>query len=208
MITIVDFHMGNIRSIQHKLAKHGFTAVLSSDIDAIKKAKILILPGVGNFKKAMQNLQELNLVDVLNTKVLVDKTPIMGICLGAQLFTKHSEEGDVSGLGWIDAATKQFDFSTLKYKLAVPHVGWNTLQIKKEYAPIADVGLNQRFYFTHSYFIECKDNNDILATTNYGHDFVSSLQKDNIFGCQFHPEKSHKSGFELIKNFIRYYSND
>jgi glutamine amidotransferase len=209
MIAIIDFGMGNIRSIQHKLIKHGISAGLSSDAESIRNAEILILPGVGNFKKAMQNLQKLNLIDILNTKVLIEKTPVMGICLGAQLFTNYSEEGNTEGLKWIDAETRKFSFSSNEdKKLTIPHVGWNKLTAKKDFCPLSSIDSDHKFYFTHSYYIDCNKEEDILATSFYGIEFASAIQKENIFGCQFHPEKSHFKGFELILNFIRYYSSE
>ena len=201
MITIIDFGMGNLRSIQHKLEKAGVSAEISSDLSKIEESTKLILPGVGHFSTGMRNLEAYNLIGTLNKKVLEDKVPILGICLGMQLFTKSSEEGHCKGLGWISAETMRFSFDPSKEKIRIPHVGWNTVDIKSQTSLFENVDILSRFYFTHSYYVQCEEAQDVVATTHYGHDFVSVMHKDNIFGTQFHPEKSHHNGFEIIKNF-------
>lgn len=203
MLVIVDFGMGNLRSIQHKLEKNRVKAEISSDPKIIEIAKKIILPGVGHFKTGMKNLAELGIIDVLTKKALLEKTPILGICLGMQLLTKKSEEGNVKGLGWIDAETKKFHFPNCSKKIRIPHVGWNTINLKNPSILLNNINPAERFYFTHSYYVTCSNHENIIATTHYGTDFVSVLQKENICGTQFHPEKSHKNGFEIIKNFIR-----
>lgn len=201
MIVIVNYKMGNLRSIQYKLQKENFDCKISSYHEDISNADKLILPGVGHFKKAMQNLNDLNLIDILNQKVIKGKTPIMGICLGFQLFSNFSEEGDAEGLGWIDAETIKFNFQDSSKPLPVPHVGWDSIKIKKPSAYFDSFTPGQKFYFVHSYHMKCNHKNDILATTEYGFEFVSAIQRKNIFGTQFHPEKSHKKGFDIIKRF-------
>ena len=203
MIVIVDFGMGNLRSIQYKLSRMGIEAMVTSRPGDVEKAEKLILPGVGHFAKAMSNLRDYGLISVLNSRVLAQGTPVLGICLGMQLFTMASEEGSVEGLGWIDAETKRFRFEEPNCHLPVPHVGWNTIHPKHPSPILAGVTAKQRFYFTHSYCVHCASLEDVLATTTYGHEFVSVIQKDNIYGTQFHPEKSHKRGIELIGNFVR-----
>lgn len=203
MIVIIDYGMGNLRSILHKLEKLKFQATLSAEPAVIDRATHLILPGVGHFAAGMKNLADAGLLDVLNEKVLDGKTPIMGICLGMQLFTQHSEEGDAAGLGWIDGRTRRFDFDTgSERRLRIPHVGWNLLNVKRPCPMLADVQADQRFYFVHSYHVTCDREEDIVATTRYGCDFVSVLRRDNIFGTQCHPEKSHRRGIEVIRRFI------
>jgi imidazole glycerol-phosphate synthase subunit HisH len=200
-IIIIDYGMGNIRSILNKISNSGLEGIVSDDVALIKKANKLILPGVGHFQNGMKNLKSRNLIDILNKKVLVDKTPILGICLGMQLMTKSSEEGNVEGLCWFNATTKKFQHNDIRYK--VPHMGWNTLQKHKESILLKNIPENKSFYFVHSYHVVCHESADILTTTNYGYEFVSSIQKENLFGTQFHPEKSHEWGNLLLNNFLK-----
>jgi glutamine amidotransferase len=151
----------------------------------------------------MENLKKFGIAEILNKAVLEKKTPILGICLGVQLFTKHSEEGNVEGLGWIDAYTRKFDFSKSGQNLRIPHIGWNLVNIKRECKYWVDFSAEKRFYFVHSYYLDCKDESDVVGTSYYGHEFVSIVNRNNIFGTQFHPEKSHRDGFEIIKHFAK-----
>jgi len=201
MIVIVDYKMGNLGSISNIIKKVGYSSKITSDVNEILKADKIILPGVGSFEKAMKNLKDLDLIDVLTTKALVQKTPILGICLGMQLLTKSSEEGNVNGLGWIDAKTIKFQLDN-QIALKIPHMGWNDVSINIP-NPICDqLFNNSRFYFVHSYHVVCEKEENILMKTNFGGDFTSAITKENITGVQFHPEKSHKFGMQLIKNFI------
>lgn len=204
MTVIVNFGMGNLRSIQYKLQKLNITALIGSEIRDIEKADKLILPGVGHFASGMKNLHDSNLIDIIEKKVFGDKVPILGICLGMHLFTKWSEEGNVEGLGWIEAETKRFHFNSSSNELRVPHVGWNNITKKKKSPLLDGIPDGSRFYFTHSYHVITVNNDDIIATTHYGYDFISGIQKENIYGTQFHPEKSHKEGMQIIQNFIKY----
>ena len=198
---IVDYGMGNLRSIQSKLERSGVNSVVSGDTAAIGVATRLILPGVGHFREAMANLRRLGLIEILNEKVLKAGVPIFGICLGFQLFANHSEEGDCEGLGWIDAEVKRFDFTGSEAKLPVPHVGWSGLNLRRDSPIFNDVPIDHRFYFTHSYHMVCADDTDIIATADYGGEFTAAIQRNNIMGTQFHPEKSHKGGFALLHNW-------
>lgn len=200
MIVIVDYGMGNLGSILNMLRKAGADAVISSSEADIEAADKLILPGVGAFDSGMRNLAERGLIQLLNRKVIEGGTPIMGICLGMQLFTKKSEEGSLPGLGWINAGTKKFRF-VAGSPLKVPHMGWNVINIKRQSYIFSDMYEEPRFYFVHSYYVSCADEDDVLATTNHGIDFVSALQSGNVIGVQFHPEKSHKFGLRLLKNY-------
>jgi glutamine amidotransferase len=204
MIVIIDYGMGNLGSIANMLKKVGAAATISSDIDTIKQADKLVLPGVGAFDSGMKNLAERGLIEVLNDKVLQDKTIILGLCLGMQLFTKYSEEGRLAGLGWLDAETVRFKFDNLHTDLKIPHMAWNTLKICQPHALFADADDNARFYFVHSYHVDCRDTRLILAETQYGYTFTSAVVKDNIVGVQFHPEKSHKFGSKLFRNFVEH----
>jgi glutamine amidotransferase len=204
MIVIVDFGMGNLRSVEKAFLRLNAKARISSDFKVIETAEKLILPGVGNFARGMEKLRSLHMIDILDEKVLLKKIPVLGICLGMQLFANRSEEGDVEGLGWVDAQVLKFNFPTNKKKRKIPHMGWNNLQINRDTPLLKHISEDDSFYFVHSYHVVCNDNDrkNILTNTNYGIQFVSSLQKNNIIGVQFHPEKSHSSGLRLLKNFI------
>ncbi len=202
MITIIDYGMGNVGSILNMLRKLGASAMISNHQDDIIKADKLILPGVGAFDNAINNLNDLGLIPILNGQVLDKKIPILGICLGIQLFTKRSEEGRLPGLGWIDAETIRFKFSDKQKSLKIPHMGWNNILIKNNETIFKEMFDDCRFYFVHSYHLDGCDEQQILSTTNHGYQFVSSIQKENIIGTQFHPEKSHKYGLKLLKNFV------
>lgn len=201
-IVLVDCNIGNIRSIVNKIQHIGFEVITSHDLEQLKNAHKLILPGVGHFKNGINKLKEFNLIEILNYKVLVEKVPILGICLGMQLFSNFSEEGNTEGLGWIDAETIRFRLTDIRHK--VPHIGWNSIEQKKESPLFKNLLPASQYYFVHSYHVKCKTNKDVLATTHYGYEFVSAIQKDNIFGTQFHPEKSHLQGEKMLLNFLSY----
>lgn len=204
MITIIDYGAGNIGSIVNMIKKIGGQAIVSSDESVINSADKLLLPGVGSFDFGMQKLKESGLIDVLNKKVVEDKTPILGICLGVQLFTKGSEEGNNEGLGWFDAETVKFKFDGIE-QLKIPHMGWNEVEILKESKIFTDMYPDPRFYFVHGYHLKCNQEADGLTSSEYGYPFISGLEKENIIGFQFHPEKSHKFGMKILKNFIEQY---
>jgi glutamine amidotransferase len=183
------------------LAYLGVQSKISANHEEISTADRLILPGVGNFQHGMGQLDQLGLIGILKKEVFEKKKPILGICLGMQLLTKYSEEGNLAGLGFIDAQTKKFKLQDETLK--VPHMGWNTVEFKKDSPINKGVTFNSRYYFVHSYFVDCADQDDILCTTKYGREFVSGFQHENIFGLQFHPEKSHKFGMALLANFCK-----
>jgi len=201
MVIIIDYGMGNLRSILRKFDRLKIEAVISSSPEVIEKASKIILPGVGYFAEGMKKLKEMELIPLLEKLVLVEKRPILGICLGMQLLTKYSEEGNVEGIGWIDAQTIKFKFDT---NLRIPHVGWNKINVVRRSVLFYDIDLEKRFYFTHSFYIKSNCPQNIVATTDYGFDFVSCFQRDNIYGTQFHPEKSHKHGLKLFENFVTF----
>jgi imidazole glycerol-phosphate synthase subunit HisH len=204
MLTIIDYKTGNLGSIQNILKRIGEQSVVSSDKDTIAKATKLILPGVGTFDTGMRNLKDLDLIDLLHELVVNQKIPVLGICLGMQLFSKSSEEGKIPGLGWIDAETLRFGFiDSIQYK--IPHMGWNFVKTQKESKLFTDMYPESRFYFVHSYYFKANDGSDILTSTEYEMEFTSAIEKDNILGVQFHPEKSHKFGMKLLKNFVDFY---
>lgn len=200
-IHIVDYGMGNIFSVQKKLLQENVNISVSSLQKDIVNADKIILLGVGHFKKAMDNLQELNLIEPLNKFALIQKKPILGICLGMQLMANWSEEGDVSGLGWVDASVKKLKTSNTK-KFKIPHIGWNTVRLLKKSALMHNIKPEEEFYFVHSFYIEPNDPLIALNETSYIQNFCSGIEKDNIFGVQYHPEKSHDSGQTLFKNFL------
>lgn len=199
-VVIVDYGMGNIRSVLNKIHRAGYEAQVSYEKEVISHADKLILPGVGHFFNGMKRLKERNLVELLNQKVLDEKIPILGICLGMQLFTCHSEEGNTAGLGWLEAKTVKFNLNDIRHK--VPHMGWNSIEPRKESLLLQGIPGNSYFYFVHSFHVTCNDEEDILTTTDYGYEFVSAVQKNNIFGTQFHPEKSHEWGEKMLNNFL------
>lgn len=199
MITIIDYGMGNLRSVQKAFERIRVLANISSDVSEILNAEKLVLPGVGHFAQGISNLKQKGLFNTLNEAVIEKKKPILGICLGMQLMTEYSEEGNCEGFGWINANTNRFTFNTNGLK--IPHMGWNNLSVKNSDSIFRGISAENFFYFVHSYFISCKNESDILTETMYGNNFVSSFQKGNIFGCQFHPEKSHDKGLQVLKNF-------
>lgn len=202
-IVIVDYRMGNVGSILNMLKRVGVPATLSSDPQAILGASKLILPGVGAFDAGMANLAQAGMVEPLRQRVLEDGVPILGICLGAQLLFEGSEEGVLPGLGWIRGKVTRFDFSQAGRKLKVPHMGWNVVSPRRQDGLFAGAEGEQRFYFVHSYYMSCAEPSDVLSVTPYGSDFVSSVERGNVYGVQFHPEKSHKFGMRLLSNFAQ-----
>tara|TARA_B100000579_G_C22645484_1_gene763535 strand:+ start:14 stop:631 length:618 start_codon:yes stop_codon:yes gene_type:complete len=199
-IIIIDCG-GNLRSVEKKISSLGFDAIITNKANHIERADKLILPGVGHFSNAMNQFKKYKILDILNKKVLIEKTPILGICLGMQLMAKYSEEGGVEGLGWIEAKILKFKIKDkLRYK--VPHMGWNNINVIKKSKLFEGLSDEAVFYFVHSYHIECYEKNDVLSSTKYEYEFTSSLQKENIYGTQFHPEKSHRWGEKILNNFI------
>ena len=202
MIIVVDYGMGNLRSITKAFERLGIEVSVSSKKAEIERASRLILPGVGHFGNGMKNLLDLDLIETLKEKILLDRIPVLGICLGMQLLTQFSEEGDVEGLGFIDAKTVRFSFSQKDKNLKIPHMGWNKITISHNDRILDNVERNY-FYFVHSYHVVCNNKEDVLTTTNFGYKFDSSLKKDNIYGMQFHPEKSHTGGLKILENFSK-----
>lgn len=201
MIAIVDYGAGNLRSVENMLRRIGHTAKITSSRQDIAAADKIILPGVGHFDFGMTSLAKRDMIDTLNYKVLEEKIPILGICLGAQLLTRSSEEGRISGLGWIDADARQFDTSRLHDSLRVPHMGWADTEYSAMSTLFSGSVDTPRFYYVHSYHIVCDNESDELCHATHGYRFVAGIQKENILGVQFHPEKSHRFGKQILANF-------
>jgi len=195
-IVVVDYDMGNVGSIVNMLKKIGHAATLSADPDVIRAADKLILPGVGSFDAGMENIRKRGLVDVLNDKVVAQRTPVLGICLGMQLLGERSQEGDAAGLGWIPSESVKLASDTLR----VPHMGWNEIAPTSHWLFEGEPA-DMRFYFVHSYHVVCKDPQHRIATATYGIELTAAVARDHIVGVQFHPEKSHRFGMQLLRNF-------
>jgi imidazole glycerol-phosphate synthase subunit HisH len=202
MIIIVDYGMGNLGSIYNMFKKIGFDSKISSDIEEIEAASKIILPGVGSFDNAMKRINDSGFKDILNFKALTEKIPFLGICLGMQLLTDSSEEGSIPGLGFIPAKTLRFN-SADNNKLKIPHMGWNLVSKSNSSMLTANLAEESRFYFVHSFYVKVNDEKNSILKTNYGIGFDSAIQKDNIFGVQFHPEKSHRYGMNLLSSFSK-----
>ncbi len=203
MIGIVDYGSGNIYAIANIHKRLNIPHVLTSDAYELSRADKLILPGVGAFDETMTCLHQLGLKTLLDELVLNKKVPILGVCVGMQIMANKSEEGQLDGFGWIDANVERLDISKLSEKPHLPHLGWNSIQIKKESKILNHINVHVGFYFLHTYHCACNNEEDILSITNYGLDFTSSFQSNNVFGVQFHPEKSHSNGIEIFRNFAQ-----
>jgi len=204
MITIIDYGMGNLGSIENMFRYLGFKVTVEKDLDKIMRATKIVLPGVGSFDTAMKKIKEQNIHEILNEKALNEKIPVLGICLGMQLLTNNSEEGSQKGLGWINAETYSFK-NKIDKKFKIPHMGWNVVNKSNNSSLTKNFNSldKTRFYFVHSYYVKVKNERNSILKTKYGIEFDSAIQNDNIFGAQFHPEKSHKFGMKLFENFAR-----
>lgn len=199
-IIIVDYGMGNVGSVLNMFKRIGVDAEITSDLHQIADAQKILLPGVGSFDHAMRRIFDDGFKEVLDKKALIDKVPILGICLGMQLLTRGSEEGDLPGLGWIAADTLKFP---LMPSLKVPHMGWNIVKPITPCLLTENLPEDSRYYFVHSYFVKVDKVENSLLRTTHGIEFDSAINAGNIYGTQFHPEKSHKFGMELLRNFSK-----
>jgi len=203
MITIVDYGMGNLGSVVNMFKKVGAQAEVTGDLDKIDKATKILLPGVGAFDAAIDRIDKGGFREVLNKKALQDNTPILGICLGMQLLTRRSDEGTLSGLSWIAADTLKFTFKP-EQNLKIPHMGWNFVREVNSSPLTQGLPEESKFYFVHSYYVKADSEKSVIMQTNYGQYFDSVITNgNNIFGAQFHPEKSHKFGMKLFANFAK-----
>ena len=205
MITIIDYGLGNLSSIKNMLSYLGIKSLISSNKIEIEKASKLILPGVGAFDTGMKNLSDLGLISIIKEKVLKEKTPILGICLGAQLLLEKSDEGTKNGLGFINGKVSSFGVSLKKEQiiLPIPNMGWRDVEFSKDNT-LSFKTSPPKFYFIHSFYFELEDKKYVWNKSNYGFEFCSGFKKGNILGVQFHPEKSHQYGMQLLKYFIDY----
>jgi len=201
MIQIVDYGSGNINAIANIYKGLNVAVSIAKKPEVLRTAEKVILPGVGSFDHVIKCLNESGMRGALNELVLEKKKPILGICVGMQIMANKSEEGVLQGLGWIDGEVKQFNTSSFSKKAPLPHMGWNNASPTKISKLFINLEINPLFYFLHSYYFSCSREKDVLAVTEYGDKFASVVNSDNIFGVQFHPEKSHQWGIQLLKNF-------
>ena len=198
---VVDYGHGNLGSILNMLKKIGSEGVLVSDPESLERAEKIILPGVGAFDSGMRALEERGFRDVLIRKAAVDKVPLLGICLGMQMLGQSSEEGVVNGLGLISGRCRRFPQSA-DMRLKVPHMGWAEVVPSTNALLFKDIEIPPRFYFVHSFYFECENQSEVAASASYGVSYAAAVQRENIFGVQFHPEKSHRFGMHLLRNFV------
>jgi len=202
-VFIIDYGMGNIGSIRNMLRYVGARAEVATQPDQLAGASGIILPGVGHFDRAMGSLRATGMADALTEIARRTSVPVLGICLGMQLMCRSSEEGTEPGLGFLDARVRRFSFEASS-KLKVPHMGWNEVAVHQGNTLLGDKTPPwSRYYFVHSYYVSCEDSHDVIGTTRFGIDFVSAFKSRNLIGVQFHPEKSHRFGMQLFRNFVK-----
>ncbi|WP_294285690.1 imidazole glycerol phosphate synthase subunit HisH [uncultured Chryseobacterium sp.] len=201
MVTIIDYGVGNINAFLNIYKQLNIPAKTAKTVNELECATKLILPGVGHFDYAMQRFNDSGMKDKVNDLVINHDIPVVGVCVGMQMMAKSSDEGILPGLGWIDARVRKFSPSQVSAKLPLPHMGWNDIRIVKDNPLLEGLEENPRYYFLHSYYFDCSNFEDSIAKTDYGINFTSAVNHDNIFGAQFHPEKSHHFGIQLLKNF-------
>ena len=201
MITIVNYGLGNISAFANVYKRLNIPVAVATQKEELQGASKIILPGVGAFDHAMTLLNNSGMRETLDELVLHKKIPVVGICVGMQILAKSSDEGILPGLGWIDGEVKKFDATLIKHKTRLPHMGWNTINPINSSKLLIGFNERSRFYFLHSYYFKCNDIRDEIANTEYGINYSSAVQKENIFGVQFHPEKSHENGIQLLNNF-------
>jgi len=202
MIVIIDCGMGNPGSILNMIRKLGKEVCITNDAKKILSATHILFPGVGSFDNGIKKLSSSGMLPNIEKRVLQDKIPFLGICLGMQLLFSTSEEGVSSGLCWLPGKVTRFNFNSDR-ALKIPHMGWNSVRPTSYGSLFNGLEEEARFYFVHSYYVECDNHEHILGYTNYGISFASTVQYQNIYGVQFHPEKSHRFGLTLLKNFLR-----
>lgn len=203
MITIIDYGIGNIFAFQNVYKRLNIPTKIAKTAKDLNEVGKLVLPGVGAFDYAMMRLNDSGMRERLDQLVIEEKKPVIGICVGMQMMANGSDEGKLEGLKWVDARVKKFDESTIKHITKLPHMGWNDVVPEKEHPLFAGLEENALFYFLHSYYFHCANESDSIATSDYGINFTSSINRNNIYGIQFHPEKSHHYGEILLHNFAK-----
>jgi glutamine amidotransferase len=204
MIGIINYGLGNIKAFENIFRRLNIPVVILSDKSQFQDVNKLILPGVGAFDHAMKTFSDSGMRDIIEKKVLDEKVPVIGVCVGMQMLANSSEEGKLPGLGWIDGIVKKFDISKIQFTTHLPHMGWNDIHVTKEKKIFNDFPANPKFYFLHSYYFHANKPEDCIATSNYGISFTAAVNNNNIYGVQFHPEKSHTFGVKLLENFAKY----
>lgn len=203
MITIIDYGVGNINAFINIYKSLGVDVKIAQNPSELNNATKLILPGVGHFDYAMNKFQNSGMIDKVSELVLIKSIPVLGICVGMQMLATSSEEGKLKGLGWLDANVKKIDTSLLMQKTQLPHMGWNDVEVVKSNLLFRNIETSPKFYFLHSYYFQCNQPNNIIASSTYGNTFTCAVNFKNIYGVQFHPEKSHKYGIKLLENFSK-----
>lgn len=201
MIAVIEYGSGNIKAIANVYHRTNIPFFIANKPEDLTKADKIILPGVGAFDHCMNELNKSGMKEILNDIVLNDKKPVLGICVGMQLMAASSEEGNLEGLNWIEAEVKKFDESKFSQATHLPHMGWNSVKPEKDDPIFGNIDLTSGYYFLHSYYFNCYKDNDILASAEYGGKFTCAVKHENIYGVQFHPEKSHNAGVRLLENF-------
>ena len=200
MIAIIDYGCGNTYAFINAFKRLNMPAIVAKTVDELENANKIILPGVGSFDYVMQSFNSSGLRRIVEKKVIEENISVLGVCAGMQIFAEESDEGNEKGLGWVNGKIRLFDTRNIKHETKLPHMGWNTIMPKKSLL-FDKINDESRFYFVHSYYFDNSKNEDMISTTNYGGIFTSSVNKNNIYGVQFHPEKSHQNGLQILKNF-------
>ncbi len=203
MVTIIDYGVGNVFAFQNVFKRLNIPSKIAKSVNDLMDTTKLILPGVGHFDFAMSQLNKSGMRDRLDELVLLEKIPVIGICVGMQMMAHKSDEGTLNGLCWIDACVKKFDEATIKHHTKLPHMGWNDVKPNQNHPLFKGLEQGAIFYFLHSFYFKCSNEENSISKTDYGINFSSSVQRDNIYGIQFHPEKSHSYGERLLENFVK-----
>lgn len=201
MIAILDYGVGNVQAFANVYRELGLPYLIAGNSHQLSEATKIILPGVGHYDFVMQKLMNSGMIDTLQNLVINKRIPILGVCVGMQIMANESEEGSLKGLGWVDGKVIKLKNTDVNQNTILPHMGWNSVISEKKSSLFDGIEYGESFYFLHSFAVECADKNNVLAITNYGDNFASIIQKDNIFGMQCHPEKSHSQGTLFLKNF-------